>query len=202
MVSSLVEANTQWRLEKEDEGIQVYLRDTPGSALKSFKSTMTIKRRLSAVLAVIEDTASYPRWLHNCRSAKTLKQTSETQLVNYIVTDMPWPVADRDAVIAASRTQDKKNKRIEIKLHAEPKLVANVAGKVRIEEMRGRWLLTPVANDSVNVVYEMSIDPGGNIPKWVVNSMAVDLPFYTLNKLRQISKEDQYATAKIKGIVD
>ncbi len=202
MATSLAEADTQWRLEKDEEGIQVYLRDTLGSALKSFKSTMTVKRSLSSLLAVIEDTGSYPRWLHNCRSAKTLKQTSDTQLVNYVVTDMPWPVADRDAVISASRTQNKSNKRIEIKLHAEPNLIAKVAGKVRIEEMRGRWLLTPVAKGQVNVVYEMNIDPGGNIPKWVVNSMAVDLPFYTLEKLREISKEDKYATAKVKGIVD
>ena len=51
-------------------------------------------------------------------------------------------------------------------------------------------------------VYEMSIDPGGNIPKWVVNAMAIDLPFYTLQKLRKISKEDKYANAKINGILE
>jgi len=202
MVTSLVDANTQWRLDKDEGGIQVYLRDTSGSALKSFKGTMTINRSLSSLLAVLEDINSYPRWLHNCRSAKTLKQVSETELVNYIVTDMPWPVADRDAVVAASRTQNKSNKRVEIKLLAEPKLAAKVAGKVRIEKMRGRWLLTPIAKDKVNVVYEMSIDPGGNIPKWVVNALVVDLPFYTLKKLRKISKEDIYATANIKGIIE
>ena len=202
MFSSFVEANSQWRLDKDDEGIQVYLRDTSGSALKSFKGTMTVNRSLSSLLAVLEDISSYPRWLHNCRSAKTLKQVSETELVNYIVTDMPWPVADRDAVVATSRTQNKSNKRVEIKLLAEPKFVSKVAGKVRIEKMNGRWLFTPIEKDKVNVVYEMSIDPGGNIPKWVVNALAVDLPFYTLKKLRKISKVDKYANAKIKGILE
>ncbi len=200
--STYVEANSKWRLDKDEEGIKIYLRNTPGSALKSFKSTMTVNRSLSSLLTVIEDTRSYPRWLHNCRSAKLLKQVSETEIVNYVVTDMPWPVADRDAVISASRSQNKSNKRIEIKLRAEPKLLSKVAGKVRIENMHGRWLLTPQGKDKVNVIYEMSIDPGGNIPKWVVNAMAVDLPFYTLDKLRKISKEDKYANAKVKGILD
>lgn len=53
-----------------------------------------------------------------------------------------------------------------------------------------------------NVAYEMSIDTGGNIPKWVVNSMAVDLPFYTLQNLRKLSGEDKYRIAKINGIID
>ncbi|MGK0270371.1 MAG: ribosome-associated toxin RatA of RatAB toxin-antitoxin module [Cocleimonas sp.] len=202
MFSTYVEANSKWRLDKDEEGIKIYLRNTPGSALKSFKSTMTVNRSLSSLLTVIEDTKSYPRWLHNCRSAKLLKQVSETEIVNYVVTDMPWPVADRDAVISASRSQNKSNKRIEIKLRAEPKLLSKVVGKVRIENMHGRWLLTTHGKDKVNVIYEMSIDPGGNIPKWVVNAMAVDLPFYTLDKLRKISKEDKYANAKVKGILD
>ena len=85
--------------------------------------------------------------------------------------------------------QNKSNKRVEIKLLAEPKFVSKVAGKVRIEKMNGRWLFTPIEEDKVNIVYEMSIDPGGNIPKWVVNALAVDLPFYTLKNLRKIVKK-------------
>jgi len=200
--SSIAEANSQWRLDKDEEGIQVYLRNTSDSAVKSFKSNMTVNGSLSSVLSVIEDIDSYPRWLHNCRSAKVLQSTSETQSVVYVVTDMPWPVVDRDAAFTSHRIQNKTNKRIEIKLSVLPKVVANVAGKVRIQKLQGRWLLTPLEKGKINVVYEMSIDPGGNIPKWVVNAMAVDLPFYTLKKLRKISKEDKYATAKVKGIIE
>lgn len=199
---SFANGNQKWRLEKNEEGIQVYLRDTVGSALKSFKGTMTIKSSLSSLLKVIKDTDSYPRWLHNCQSAKNLKQNGNSNSINYVVTNMPWPVADRDLVVASSLTQNKSTKRIEIKLQAKPKFLAKVAGKVRIEKMNGRWLLTPTGNDNINVIYEMSIDPGGNIPKWVVNSMALDLPFYTLRNLRKIVKEDKYLNAKIEGILE
>ena len=202
LVSSLVKANTQWHLDKDEEGIQVYLRDSTGFALKSFKGAMTVNRSLSSLIAVIEDTSSYPRWLHNCRSAKTLKHIDDTKVINYVVTDMPWPVADRDVIVSSTLTQNKANNRVEIKLIAKSKFIPKVAGKVRIEKMQGRWLLTPIDKDKVNVIYEMSIDPGGNIPKWVVNAMAVDLPFYSLKKLRKISKEEKYATAKIKGILE
>ena len=42
MFSSFVEANAQWRLDKDEEGIKVFLRDTQDSAVKSFKGTMTV----------------------------------------------------------------------------------------------------------------------------------------------------------------
>jgi len=51
-------------------------------------------------------------------------------------------------------------------------------------------------------VYEVSINPGANIPKWIVNALSIDLPFYTLKNLRNIIKEDRYRVAKINGIVN
>ena len=200
--SASSQANTQWRLDKDEDGVKVYLRDTKGSALKSFKSTVTLNTNLSSILAVIRDTTSYPRWLHNCRSAKTLKREGARKSINYIVTNMPWPVVDRDVIVSSVLTQNRSNKRIEIKLNALPKFTPKVNGKVRIEKMQGRWLLTPTGDSKVNVVYELAIDPGGNIPKWVVNSMAVDLPFNTLQKLKTMVKQAPYDNAKIEGILE
>ena len=191
-----------WRLNKEEESIQVYLRNSKNSAAMSFKGTMTVKSKLSSVLAVIGDVSSFPRWLYLCRSAMTLSSSDETRLINYIVLDMPWPLLDRDSLVVTSPSQNKSTKRVEIKMHAEPTYVLKVAGKVRIETMYGRWLLTPVGSGEVNIIYEMTADPGGNIPKWLVNSMIADLPFYTLLNLREVIKEDKYANAKIPGIID
>lgn len=205
MFSNLAVAENKainWELKKSENGIQVFLRNTKNSAVKSFKGVMTIDGRLSSIVAVLEDIDSYPRWLFNCKSAKTLKQRSDTAVVNYFVTDMPWPVADRDSIVGASRSQNKSSKLIEIKLLAEPKLIPEVAGKVRIETMQGRWLLRPAGPGKINVIYEMTVDPGGNVPKWIVNAMSVDLPFNTLSGIREVMKEDKYLDAKFKDIID
>ena len=205
MVSATAEvANTTntWRLNKEEKCIEFYLRNTKNSAVMSFKATMTVKSRLSSVLAVIGDVSSFPRWLYLCRSAVTLSSSDETRLINYIVLDMPWPLLDRDSLIVASPSQNKSTRRIEIKMHAEPKYVLKVSGRVRIETMYGRWSLTPVGSGEVNIIYEMTADPGGNIPKWLVNSMIADLPFYTLLNLREVIKEDKYANVNMPGIID
>jgi hypothetical protein len=75
-------------------------------------------------------------------------------------------------------------------------------GMVRIQSLTGQWLLTPLTKGDVSVTYEMSVDPGGNIPKWLVNLMAVDLPFNTLQKLRNIVKEARYVNARMGNIID
>lgn len=205
MFSNLAVAENKainWELKKSENGIQVFLRNTKNSAVKSFKGVMTVDGRLSSIVAVLEDIDSYPRWLFSCKSAKTLQQRSDTAVVNYFVTDMPWPVADRDSIVGASRSQNKSSKLIEIKLLAEPKLIPEVAGKVRIETMQGRWLLRPAGPGKINVIYEMTVDPGGNVPKWIVNAMSVDLPFNTLSGIREVMKEDKYLDAKFKDIID
>ncbi len=75
-------------------------------------------------------------------------------------------------------------------------------GMVRIQSLTGQWLLTPFTKSDVSVTYELSVDPGGNIPKWLVNMMAVDLPFNTLQKLRNIVKEARYVNARVENIID
>lgn len=199
--SNLANANT-WVLSKDEEGIQVFLRNTPNKAIKSFKSTMTVNGRLSSVMAVLENVNSYPRWLHNCRSAKILKEISGTKKLMYVVTDMPWPVIDRDAIYEATRTQNKINKRVDIKLVAKPTMASKVVNRVRINTMQGSWILMPVGNNKTEVTYEMTVDPGGNIPKWIVNTLVVDIPFFTLKKLRKVSKEDKYKNAVIEGVIE
>ena len=202
VISGFAMAENSWQLSKDEDGIQVHIRHNPASAIKTFKGSMTLNSRLSALVAVIEDTQAYPRWLHNCKSAYTVKKVGNNQVYNYVITGMPWPVADRDSIVHSVLTQNKNNKQILIKLATAPKMVPLKQGMVRIQTLTGRWLITPLKNGQVNVVYEMSVDPGGNIPKWLVNAMSVDLPFYTLQKLRKLVKEDTYANALVENITE
>ena len=44
--------------------------------------------------------------------------------------------------------------------------------------------------------------PSGKIPKWIVNAMVVDIPFYTLQKLRELVKEAKYVNASLKNVTE
>jgi len=194
-------ADNNWTISKEAQGIQVYVRDNPGSAVQSFKGVITLPERLVSVLSVIEDTAAYPQLLHKCRKAKSLKKIGNNESYKYLVTDMPWPVKDRDTIVHSVLTQDKASRQVQINISAAPQQMPKQPGLLRITKMQGRWLLIP-KKKGVMVVYEMSVDPGGNIPKWLVNTMAVDMPFNTLNNLRRLVKQPKYQTARRADIVE
>lgn len=200
-IFNTAQAENAWVLSKEAEGIQVFVRDTPGSKIKSFKGVVSVPGRLTALIALLEDTKVYPRFLFNCKSGSSLKEVSDFESYKYIVTNMPWPVKDRDAIVHSLMKQNKKTKQVEIKLMAVPKYKALKPGRVRISKMAGRWVFTPEKN-GVRVVYEMSVDPGGNLPKWIVNAMVVDMPFYTLKNLRSLVKQPVYQNTKRSYILE
>ncbi|WP_299875985.1 START domain-containing protein [uncultured Cocleimonas sp.] len=185
-------AQDNWYLEKEEDNIQVFVAETKGSPLKSFRGVVTVNSSLNSVLSVIADASSYPRWLHNCKSAKTIKRIGETEIYNHIVTNMPWPVIDRDSVVQSIKTENKTTNQVTIKFVAKPAMIEKLPKTVRITKMNGLWELTPLDDGKLKILYQMSVDPGGNIPKWLVNSLVVDIPFNTLNNLRRIAKEDRY----------
>lgn len=198
----IVEAKSVWELSKQSDGIQVYVRDTANSKLKSFRGVVTIPTRLTSLVAVLEDTTVFPRLFHNCKSAKLLKKVANNEVYNYMVTGMPWPVNSRDSITQSILRQDKKNKRIDISINSKPKMVPQKAGMVRIKHLVGRWEFVPLKSGETKVTYEVNIAPGGNIPVWLVNLLVVDMPFYTLVKLRNLVKEPIYKNAKRSYIID
>jgi len=200
--AQLLNAEASWQLDKDENGIKVYVRDSAGSAVQSFKGVVNIPARIPSIVTALEDTKSYPLFLHNCKTASDLKTVSDSESFKYIVTNMPWPVKDRDMIVHSLMSQDRNTKKVSIKMNADVKLLAQKPGLVRISQMKGSWSLVPAAKGTVKVTYEMNVDPGGNLPKWLVNSLAVDIPFHTLRKLREQLKKPVYENAKHAVIID
>ncbi len=42
------------------------------------------------------------------------------------------------------------------------------------------WKLTPITCDSVNIILEVKIDPGGSIPVWLINLSVNRGPYNTI----------------------
>lgn len=201
LMSSSLYAN-QWQLSKQEKGIDVFVKDSKTSALDSFKGVVTIPASLTSLVTVLDDTKAYTRLLHDCKKAQVIKEIGNNQAIKYIVTNMPWPVKDRDMVVQSVLTQNKQTKQVVIAMKATPKLLAISPNKVRIKNMTGRWILKPVNKTSTVVTYEMNVDPGGSLPKWLVNTIAVDIPFFTLENLRTLVKQEKYQNISMPNVLN
>jgi len=70
----------------------------------------------------------------------------------------------------------------------EEKLKARV---VRVRMMTDRLLLSPQQDNKIKVTYDVNTDSGAKIPRWMVNDMISDFPFYSLQSLRELVKKEQ-----------
>lgn len=57
MAMSLSLVAAEWRLEKDDDGIQVFTRAVEGSDYRAFRGETLINAELNQLMAVLDDTA-------------------------------------------------------------------------------------------------------------------------------------------------
>lgn len=188
--------NDGWKVKKKQDGIVAFLRDMPGSGLKEFRGIMLVKGvRLSSMVATFDDTASYTRWMHNCTESKLLKYMNVRERFTYTVTHAPWPASDRDVIVYSLMTQNPDDLSVTIDITGKPDYLPRQGRRVRIPMMKATWTFKPLKNGDVLVTYQTVTDPGGPLPLALLNLSVVDLPFFTMQKFRNVVKEDRYASA-------
>jgi hypothetical protein len=193
---STYESDNTWALEKSDEGITISSREVNYSDFREFKAELTLKTSIDSIIAVFHDPTAFTRWVHQCSHAEIIQQNSFLDVYVYQVSDMPVLVTDRDVVIRDVYSYSNDYKEWTIDVQAVEGMVPD-KGMVRVTESKGTYKMTDLGDGTVKIVWHQHADPGGSLPSWLVNSLIVDLPFNTLENLRELVKEDKYATAKI-----
>ncbi|WP_281649174.1 START domain-containing protein [Parendozoicomonas sp. Alg238-R29] len=201
LVTRFSSAEESWSLEKSKNGIDIYVRSVEGSPIKEFKGVMTLPSTLSAVVALLDDSEAAPKWIYNCQSMDLLKSDGLKKW-SYIVNKLPWPATDRDAIVLSIMRQNPATLQVSIALTAEPELQPEKKGLVRIPEMNAAWVLTPKAGGEVQVTYQAHVNPGGQLPTWLINSLLVDTPFSSLSAMRELVLTEHYQKQQRDDVVE
>jgi hypothetical protein len=172
-----------WQLAKESEGIKVWVKPNPGSDFKMFRGQVLIHAPLSAVTSVLEDVPNFPKWYHKMTEAKVVRRLSDTESLRYSVTDMPWPVTDRDSVVLTRKEALAPN-HLRFSFKAAPGAYPLQPDRIRVPKLEGYWDVKAI-NGGTLVTFEAAAEPGGMIPSWLANQLVVDMPYQTLTKLRR-----------------
>lgn len=171
-----------WKLEREEEGIQVYLAEVPGSKYKAYRGVVKIKADISRVLALQEDVSQSCAWIYSCQSQRLLESDGTYGWI-YTRFNMPWPVKARDSILEVI-TQKAADGSVARLLKAVPERLPEDNDFVRVRRVDGQWNVRPQGNGEVEVTYEVHAEPGGSVPSWLANSFVVDAPLQTLKALR------------------
>jgi len=172
----------EWQLHSNREGVEVFTAEVPGQNLKAFRGIAVVDAPMDKVLAVLGDLQRMPSWFYQMRSAQLISGNERKGQV-YIVIAGLWPVSDRDAVIDVDTQL--MNDAVMIQSVGKPKAKPIESCCVRIPSLQSSWRVSSVNPRQTQVVFTTQSHPGGVIPLWLANRVAVDMPRQTLNGLRR-----------------
>lgn len=174
-----------WEFKKERDGIKIYTRSEENTSLKSFKGEVDLHTNMENISSVIGRIESFDWWDENIREIKVLGYEKEKFIRYYLIYNVQWPFTDRDLCVEALITNDPMTgKRV---IRATPLLgaVPVKPGLVRIKNYWQEWTMQPAGNGMIHLTLEGSVDPGGNIPTWLINLVITDTPLNIMRKVRE-----------------
>jgi ribosome-associated toxin RatA of RatAB toxin-antitoxin module len=189
-------AQQDWKLSTDKDGIKVFTSDIASSKIKALKVTCTLAAQPSQLVALLLDVESAPEWIYHTKSCKLIKQVSPSELYYYSEVSVPWPVENRDFVAHLIVRQNPETKVVTIDGPAVSGFVPIKDGVVRISESKGRWQISPLPNNQIQVEYTLHVNPGGNLPPWLVNMFASQGPLEIFRKMKIMLKQPRYKSAE------
>lgn len=194
-------AQDDWELKKEDDGIKVYTKYMEGSDIKAFRAEAVMEGKLSNFVAVLKDVASYDK-LFETNTYEDLIEQTDTSLLYYSRTGVPWPLKDRDGVYSTTFSQHYGTKAVTVNVRSVEGVRPVEDDYVRIHSANGKWMFFPVDYNKVEVIFQMQADPGGNLPAWIINMFLVDTPLKDMKNMQERVKLEQYAGKRYDFLVE
>ncbi|OIN56213.1 hypothetical protein BLX24_25785 [Arsenicibacter rosenii] len=184
--------NTPWKLEKDKNGIQVFSRLPEGSRFKEMKVICEIDGTMSQLCAYVSDVEHYPEVVYKNKQAYLIKRINEREMLYYNETMLPWPVKNRDLVIHLTFIPDAAKKELRIHTENAAGYVAVQSDKVRVPYWRADWTVVKRGPDRLGIEYVFRVDPGGEIPAWVINMTAAVGPYTSFSGMEGFLKLPRY----------
>ncbi len=173
-----------WNFIKEKDGIKIYTRNQPNSQLKSFKGEITFKADVHKVNLIVGDARNIEWWDKDIIEKRVLAFEENKMIRYFLVYDVPWPFSKRDLALEAIISIDPRTGDRIVASKPVLNLVPEKDGLVRIKNYWQKWIVHPMDNGFVHVTLEGFVDPGGNIPWWLYNTVITETPMRVMTGMR------------------
>ncbi len=185
-----------WTVIDQSDGITVSKRQQAGCSLPSFRGQGRIQGNVLQILAVMLDYKGVQHWAHGVDSSKPIQRIDERSHLLYLTSDLPWPVRDRDMIVRTNVEVLKPKQEFRISLHCQPKAQAET-NLLRVQQCESTMTLRKIDEKTTEVDYQMTLDPGGYLPRWAIEFVTKNTPRKTLKRIEERAAESvgQYAAA-------
>jgi ribosome-associated toxin RatA of RatAB toxin-antitoxin module len=172
-----------WTLESDKDGIKIYTREVRGSKFKQIRAVVSVQASMETVVRTLTDYPNYHKWMNNVTESYVVDQPADSIHYVFRYEDAPWPVQNRYHVDKMILAMHEKSATVEFK--SLPNYIDKSGEAIEIQRFEGSWKISEVAGNECQIEYILDENPGGYVPQWLVNYMAIDAPFKTLSNLRE-----------------
>lgn len=191
----------------EKHGIRSYEKQLPGTDVREYKAVGFVEAPMDVVGEVILDVAAYPRWMADVKEARIVKDVDRHTKVVHCRLKLPWPLTDRDFVVANKTAIEVDKARCRIDFSAVDDRSIRPARKVvRMKELTGGYLLEHMGQDRTLVTFSQKAHPGGNLAPTIANVNIQHYPHRNLQGLRKMARQEVYhrraAVSEDRALID
>ncbi len=183
--SIISNAQENWVLKKDANGIQIYTRAIPNINFNEYKAVTSLNSSIDIVLKALLEA---PKYHENCVSGVSyyVKPLKNNKHVFYVQKALPWPIKDRD-IVTLLTVERISSKKIKLVLESFPEEIPEKNETIRIKKLMGHWLLEEKENKTI-VTQQLFLDPEGNLPPFIVNNLIIKGPYKTFKELQNVTK--------------
>jgi len=162
-------ASSEWELSTSKDGVDLYVRPTPGSEFPRMRATGTICASMELLTVYLQDATHFHEWIPDTLRADMLAEPSANERIFYLETDVPWPLKNRDMVYRLVRSGGTEARgEFAIGMDGVPDYIPPIDNVVRIQSVEGSWCFREQDGRTL-IELEMHMEPGGNIKPWLAN---------------------------------
>jgi len=178
-----------WQVLGKEQGVLISTRHPAGQQHPVFRGQATIKGSILHVLAVVLDTKNSRRWVRGNDGIEIIRNVDERVQLVHMVTDLPWPIRDRDMIMKRSVTVLQPATEFRIRYLCAPKERKERSGHLRITTCDSHFTIKAVDANKTYVDYQVMLDPGGGLPDWGRRWMERRITVDTIARLeRQVGR--------------
>lgn len=170
-------------LKIEKDGVQAYTCENKDSKFRMVKVLFEADTTAEHLASVLFDIEGYNNWQYKTINAKVLQHISDSELIYYAEFVSPWPFDNRDVVVHMRMELDSGNLKVIYK--GVPDFIPKKDGITRVASSSSTLDAVSIGPGRIQVEFKSNVDPGGNLPAFLMNQFAVDGPFESFSELRR-----------------
>ena len=186
----IINAQENWELKKKADGIEIYT-SVNTTKFNAFKGHVVLDHSIYSFVAFLKDMDEYVNWGYKTKEVSLLKKGGDTLQIYRVITQVPFPYKNRDGIYQNKFRWISESNTLIVDIKTLDEYIPEDDDYTRVKGS-GFWKVVVRPSGKLDIIFQMQIDPGGNIPAWLVNMFIDTTPYHTLVNLRKFLKKEKY----------